>query len=401
MEGVAVVMLAIISIVSTTAAIWFYVRGRGAPEVSPEAVYRLLRASPIFREGLTEHAADGITKHLRGVLGCIAVGVTDAEGTLLSWDGGAGHHFVDLVCHIDSARRGKRQFIVAHDFPGSDCGSCGTGAVMIVPLIVSDEIEAFLLVLGMRRERRLKVVVGALAQFVCIQLELSQLTEAKGALQRAEVKALRAQISPHFVHNALNTIAELIRRDPEQAEELLQDFAEFTRYAFRASTTYTELADELRNVGRYLAIETAVRGGRLGVRLKVDPEVLTVVVPFLVLQPLVENAIKHGLAGKPGGGTVTITAEDAGTEAVVSVEDDGVGMNPERLRYLERGHRTGDHLGIGNINERMRTVYGEEYALVLESAEGVGTKVTLRLPKFNTRVRRGLPDYFTGLEEAE
>ncbi|HEX8870144.1 MAG TPA: ATP-binding protein, partial [Lentzea sp.] len=180
--------------------------------------------------------------------------------------------------------------------------------------------------------------------------------------------------------------SSLIRTDPAHARELLQEFAEFTRYSFRTDGLFTTLADELTNIHRYLTIEQARYGSRLNVRLRIAPEVLQVVLPFLVLQPLVENAVRHGLAKKPGGGMLTITAEDNGNEALISVEDDGVGMDPERLDDIKDAHQTGAHVGIGNINDRMRTVFGAEYALVVETAPNAGTKVILNVPKFARNV---------------
>ena len=241
-------------------------------------------------------------------------------------------------------------------------------------------------------------MADAVAQFVCTQFELARLDESKHQLQQAEIKALRAQISPHFVYNALNTISALIRTDPEEARELLQDFADFTRYSFRTSGMFTSLAEELRNIDRYLTIENARFGGRLEVRMKIAPEVLSVVVPFLIIQPLVENAVKHGLASKPSGGCVTVIAQDYGTEALISVEDDGIGMDPRKLNDLKSAHRTGAHVGLGNINQRMQQVFGSDYAVMVETAPGAGMKVTLRVPKFVPGVRPNMPDYSSDTE---
>ncbi len=169
------------------------------------------------------------------------------------------------------------------------------------------------------------------ARYVSSQLELAELDESRARLNRAEVRALRAQISPHFVYNALTTIASFIRTDPVRARELLIEFADFTRYSFRTAGEYTTLQDELTNIERYVRLEKARFGNRLNIKLQIAPEVLSVVLPFLALQPLVENAVRHGLASKPNGGTITITAENAGAECVIIVEDDGIGMDPARL----------------------------------------------------------------------
>lgn len=303
-----------------------------------QAVHRMSKAAPNLRSGLDEDAADKITTQLLQMLDCVAVGITDSEGTLLSWDGEANEHYVDLVDAISAAIRKHRREVVAHDrMPCNHRGTCRMKTAVIVPLLVEGETEAALIVVG-RTRGRLVQMADAVAQFVCTQFELSRLDESKQQLQQAEIKALRAQISPHFVYNALNTISALIRTDPEEARELLQDFADFTRYSFRSSGMFTSLAEELRNIDRYLTIENARFGGRLEVRMKIAPEVLSVVVPFLIIQPLVENAVKHGLASKPSGGCVTVIAQDYGTEALISVEDDGIGMDPRRLKDVKNAH---------------------------------------------------------------
>jgi two-component system, LytTR family, sensor kinase len=222
------------------------------------------------------------------------------------------------------------------------------------------------------------------ARWVSSQLELAELDQSRARLARAEVRALRAQISPHFIYNALTTIASFVRTDPERARELLLEFAEFTRYSFRSHGEFTTLAEELRNIDRYLALERARFGDRLEVRLRIAPEVLPVAVPFLALQPLVENAIRHGLATKIGIGTISIVAEDAGAECLISIEDDGIGMDPEVLR---RRTEDGAHLGLGNVDERLRSVFGDEFGLVVETAPAAGTKVIMRIPKFHAGVR--------------
>jgi two-component system LytT family sensor kinase len=364
-------------------------------EAQLDAIQRLSKAAPELRGGLTEASADQTVKHLVELLKCVAVGLSDANGALLSWDGQANHHYQDLAdAIVTSVSRGQREHIQHESLPCSRRGSCPMRTAVIVPLIVEGTVEGALIVVGGMNSGRLMRMADEVAKFVCIQLELAKLDEAKQQLAQAEARALRAQISPHFVYNALNTISSLIRTDPEQARDLVQDFADFTRYSFRASGFFTTLSEELRNIDRYLTIESARYGARLSVRLKIAPEVLSVVVPFLVLQPLVENAVRHGVARKPGGGTVTVTAHDNGAEALISVEDDGVGMDADRLfADLRDAHKTGSHVGIGNINQRMRSVFGDEYALMVETAPGAGMKVILRVPKSFPGVRPALPDY--------
>lgn len=393
---------AVLGVIATLAVLVLFVVLCRARRVSTSlddatltALQRISKATPDLRQGLTEQAADRATPHLRELLRCVAVGITDAEGGLLSWDGEANEHYRHLTGAITKSIASFRREHVDHDkLPCQRRGNCPMRTAVIVPLVVEGAVQGVLVVVGGVGGKRLIRMADEVARFVRAQLELAQLDESRQQLAQAEVRALRAQISPHFVYNALNTISSLIRTDPERARELLMEFADFTRYSFRTSGLFTSLAEELRNIDRYLTLESARYGPeRLKVRLKIAPEVLSVTVPFLVLQPLVENAVRHGLARKPGGGTVTVLAQDNGSEALISVEDDGVGMDADRLADLRDAHRSGAHVGIGNINQRMRSVYGEEYALMVETAPGAGMKVILRVPKFSPNVRAVLPGF--------
>jgi two-component system LytT family sensor kinase len=230
------------------------------------------------------------------------------------------------------------------------------------------------------------------ARWAAAQLALAELDSSRERLARAEVRALRAQISPHFIYNALTAIGSFVRTDPERARELILEFAEFTRYSFRSHGEFTTLAEELRSIDRYLTIERARFGDRLQVRLQVAPEVLPVSLPFLCLQPLVENAVRHGLSRKPGLGMVSIEARDAGAECHITVEDDGVGMDPATLTVGMAETGVDDlaaHVGLSNVDERLRSVFGDQFGLVVETGLGAGTRVSMRVPKFHPGVRAG------------
>ncbi|WP_406603580.1 sensor histidine kinase [Nocardia aurantia] len=353
-----------------------------------------LAAVPL-RRGLTVASAGAAAPHLRNLTGAAALGVTDADGVLLAWEGGHG----DLVAALtDAAKRavdGGRAVLAR----GEGSQDAAVRTVIVQPLVVDDSSVAGALgvvLTGPPGPGRLGALADV-ARYVCGQLELAELDASRARLDRAEVRALRAQISPHFIYNALNTVASFVRTDPDRARELILEFADFTRYSFRAAGEFTVLAEELRNIERYLALERARFGDALQVRLQIAPEVLGVVLPFLALQPLVENAVRHGLAGRPGGGTVTIVANDAGTDCVISVEDDGVGMDPELLRSgaldaVAGGTGPGKsdesaHVGLANVDDRLRAAFGNDYGLVVETAPGAGTKVSLRVPKFRVGVR--------------
>nr|WP_207631165.1 MULTISPECIES: histidine kinase [unclassified Actinopolyspora] len=348
------------------------------------ALHRVTSAAPHLRRGLDQEAADETAPHLRALLSCVAVGIVDAEGTLLSWDGGVNEHYRDLTGTIDrSLRTGKSEYVDHADLP-CDERPCLMRHAVVVPLEVDSNNRGALVLITAGDRKRLFRAAQEVADHVSAQLQLAELQVSREKLAEAEVRALRAQISPHFVYNALNTISALIRTDPDQATELITEFADFTRYSFRSNEMYTTLAEEIRNIDRYLMLESARFGPeRLKVQLKIAPEVLPVVLPFLALQPLVENAVRHGLAKKPGGGTVSVFAEDNGSEALISVDDDGIGMDPQQLEEeLEGSHTDGSHVGLGNVNDRMRATFGNDYGLVVETEQGAGMKVIMRVPKF-------------------
>jgi two-component system LytT family sensor kinase len=266
--------------------------------------------------------------------------------------------------------------------PGADLRENPVTEAVFSPIQVQDRVVGTVGAYTEHVGASLVRAANEVAGWVATQIELAELDASRTLLMEAEVRALRAQISPHFIYNSLNAIASYILTDPVRARELVIEFADFTRYSFRRHGDFTTVAEELQSIDRYLLLERARFGDRLKVSLQIGPEVLSTVIPFLSLQPLVENAVRHGLEAKEGTGHITITAHDAGAYAVVTIEDDGVGMDPEHLRQVLAGHTEGDHVGLRNVDSRLRQVYGDEHGLVVETAPGQGTLITMRVPKF-------------------
>jgi two-component system LytT family sensor kinase len=367
--------------------------GSDADRATYTALHTMAQASPPLRDRLSAASATAAAPHLRALLNCSAVALTNEESVMLAWDGEAQHH-AEWVAEaaLEVLSTGRQQVRSQREM---DCGraDCPIRAVVVCPLEVDGGVVGTFGVVSQRPAAAGVMKAAAeVARYVSSQLELAELDESRSRLAHAEVRALRAQISPHFIYNALTTISSTVRTDPEEARELLMEFAEFTRYSFRSAGEFTTLAEELNNIDRYLILEKARYGERLQVRLQIAPEVLPVVLPFLALQPLVENAVRHGLAGKPGGGTVSVVAEDSGSDCLISVEDDGIGMDPDRLRdEMTDSHVTGAHVGLGNVHDRLRGAFGEECGLVVETGPGMGTKVSMRVPKFSRGVRAIAP----------
>lgn len=346
-------------------------------------------AARALRKGLDADSAAAAIPYLRDLTGTEGVALYDGDAHLLAHEPPADPMWTPtLLTRCQRAAQvsiaGQRRVLAGGEEP----------AVVAQPLLPDDSsVDGVLVIVtGTTPGPGMLGAVGEVARYATSQLELAELDASRARLDRAEVLALRAQISPHFVYNALNTIASFVRTDPDRARELILDFADFTRYSFRAAGPYTLLADELRNIDRYVTLERARFGAALDVKLQVAPEVLNVVVPFLALQPLVENAVRHGLAGRAGG-MITVIARDEGADCVITVEDDGVGMDPEVLQSAHadalgadpNGDQTA-HVGLTNVDHRLRAAFGNDYGLVVETSLGAGTKVIMRVPKFRPGV---------------
>jgi two-component system LytT family sensor kinase len=338
-------------------------------------------ASRHLRDGLTPEGTARAARHLRSLLGAPAVAVCDPF-SLLAWDGVADHHRDDAQEHAREVLRTGRTIVLRQRDVACADPDCPVKSAVIAPVLTDERVVAALAAYGPHATAGLARATEEVARWIATQAELADLGQQRTRAMEAELRALRAQISPHFIYNALAAIASFVRTDPERARELLLEFADFTRYALRRGGAFTTLAEELRNVERYLVLEQARFGDRLQISLLIAPEVLPVTVPYLAIQPLVENAVRHGLAGKEGGGHIRIVATDDGSEAGICVEDDGVGSDPQAIRRVLDGLGDSDSVGLGNVDSRLRQVYGDDFGLVVETAPGAGTKVSFRVPKY-------------------
>ena len=375
----------VVAVLAVAAVLWRVLRPRALLGPSEHrSTYRILHritlASPPLRAGLASGAGRAV-KHLHALTGSAALALADS-GRLLAWSGAGESH----QHHVPTGGQVSETRVLGPEVVACGSDDCPLRYAVTAPLTTNDlQVGAVTAYATGSPHAGLVRAVEEIADFVSGQLDLAELESSRAELAEADLRALRAQISPHFIYNSLGAIASYIRTDPEHARELVLEFADFTRYSFRRHGEFTTLAEELKSIEHYLTLEQARFGGRLGVTLRIAPEVLGVVVPFLCLQPLVENAVQHGMEGQPGGGQITIVAEDVGNEAHLSIEDDGAGMDPQTLRD-QLGGAHGDRVGLANVDERLRTTFGEEYGLVVETAVGAGSKVSLRVPKFHPGV---------------
>jgi two-component system, LytTR family, sensor kinase len=349
------------------------------------ALHAATATLPHLRRGLAQSTAAKAVPHLRALTQSTALALADRE-KLLALDGPGAIRSLAGAPLDELIEEGPDDRV--HVDPRLELPKLHLGGAVVAPLIVRGERVGSLAAFY-ARGRRIRPedtrVVDDAAELVSAQLELAAVEEQEERLARAELRALRAQISPHFIYNALAAVAGYIHSRPEEARELLTDFAEFTRYAFRRERPYVTLADELHYVEKYLNLERARFGDRLRVRLEVAPEILPAVVPVLSLQPLVENAVRHGIEGAGGGVTIEILGQDLGADALVSVRDDGAGMSEESARAALAG--LGRGVGLQNVHRRLVSSFGPGYGLGIESAPGEGTEVSLTVPKSHPGVR--------------
>ncbi len=203
-----------------------------------------------------------------------------------------------------------------------------------------------------------------------------RLVEQEKLLMAARIQALSSQINPHFLFNALNSISSLVRSQPEAARELIGKLSNLLRERLQSRDQFVTLREELETIDQYLAIEAVRFGPQLRVEKHIEPAALDAIVPSMILQPLVENSIKHGLTKKIGGGTVSLRAHRQNGRSIIEVADDGLGMTAGELdRALTAG------IGLSNVSERLKVTYGDHFALRLTSEEGRGTCARLEIPE--------------------
>jgi two-component system LytT family sensor kinase len=203
-----------------------------------------------------------------------------------------------------------------------------------------------------------------------------RLQEQEKLLLAAKVEALKSQINPHFLFNTLTSISSLIRSEPEMARTLINKLSGLLRRLLRSDAHFVALRDELASIDEYLDIEVIRFGPKLQVRKEIDPSTMDVIVPSMILQPLVENSIKHGLSRKIGAGTIVIRSWREQARVVIEVRDDGTGFLLERL---DQPMASG--IGLTNVRERLRVIYGAGYQLRLTSTPGKGTTATIEIPE--------------------
>ncbi len=373
-----------------TAAAWRVIRAprvTGIPQAAMQAALHAATATlPHLRRGLSARTAERAVPHLRALTGAAAIALADTRAVLAI--DGEGREQVrpgDLLSKLLARTLDDRVQFVPRLI--SSDPSCPLRSAVLAPVMIQGKragtLIAFYRSVGRPSHHELRVVQEA-ASLVSAQVELSVVDEQEERLAQAELRALRAQISPHFIYNALAAVAGNIHARPDEARELLSDFAEFTRYLFRDGRSYVTLGEELDHVGRYLRLEQARFRDCLHVSVDVPAQTRSAIVPTMSVQPLVENAVRHGVERRAGTGRVAISARAIDGDVELRVSDDGVGIEPERVPAVLAG--AGGGIGLSNVDARLRATFGQRYALRIESEPGKGTTAVMTVPNLRGEV---------------
>ncbi len=371
---------------ATLFVLWRTLRGQRSLDLPATGMQSALHAAtatlPHLRRGLSARTAELAVPHLRELTGAAAIALANTRAVLaIEGEGREQVRPGDLLSGL-LARTPDHRVHIEPRLTSSD-PTCPLRSAVLAPLVVQERrvgtLIAFYRAPGRPSQAELRVVQEA-ASLVSAQVELSVVAEQERRLAQAELRALRAQISPHFIYNALAAVAGDIHARPEEARELLIDFAEFTRYLFRDGRSYVTLGEEIEHVERYLRLEQA-RFRDLRVTINVADEARRAVVPAMSIQPLVENAVRHGVERRAGSGRVGVTARVDGDDVVLAVTDDGAGIAPERVPAVLAG--AGGGIGLSNVDARLRATFGERYALRIESALGEGTTALMTVPNLH------------------
>lgn len=344
-----------------------------------------------LRKGINPDSARSVCEILHKEVQTSAVAITNKSEILAHVGLGDDHHRSTSPIQTQITRDVLKsgELVVAND-ETIHCReqSCPLGAAVIAPLKLRDETIGTLKFYFKSEKEITNVVIeliSGLSNLLSNQLEIAEAEKAYQLAKEAEVKALQAQISPHFLFNTMNVITSLIRIDPAKARKLLVSLSHFLRQNLTATTvSMTTLEQELAHVKAYLSIEEARFVEKLKVTYDIEDDALPVKIPPLTLQPIVENAVKHGIKNMDHNCQIHIEIHKADKSTVVTVRDNGQGMSKERSDQLGKQiieSETGSGIALFNVNRRLTMNFGEDASLRIDSEHGRGTKISFTIPQ--------------------
>jgi two-component system LytT family sensor kinase len=351
---------------------------------STKALKMAEKTVSILSRGFSMKTAREVAVVLQEETGVGAVGITDRQKVLAFVGDGADHHLVGQP--ISSAQTWKA--IAENRVVFADGGkkkwscnlskSCPLGSVLCVPLRVDDELVGTINLFEPKNKLFLvtnKTLGEGITRLLSDQILYARYIEQKTLVTTAELKIAQAQISPHFLFNALNTIIAITRKDSDRARDLLLQLANFFRKNLKHSGNLATLEEEINHVNSYLLIEKARFEDRLQLEMDIDPELMSLMLPVFTLQPIVENAIKHGISNMLGQGVVRLSAVRQSGRVQICVEDNAG-------NYKKRGEKG---LGMDIVEKRIKNLCGGEHGLNISCVPRERTVITITLPERGCR----------------
>ncbi|WP_408956518.1 LytS/YhcK type 5TM receptor domain-containing protein [Natroniella sp. ANB-PHB2] len=340
-----------------------------------------------LQSGLNYDSALAVAQIILDVTDVKAVCITDDEKVLAHCGIGEDHHkagskFLTEVTE-EVLEKGCLSLISHKERLGCPVEDCDLMSAVIAPLKKKDKVVGSLKLYKTDNDDISSLdieLARGISNLLSTQLHISSLEEEAKLTTEAELKALQAQIHPHFLFNALNTVISFCRTEPTKARNLLIKLSKFFRRTLNQESKFISLKEEIEKVLDYIAIEKARFSSKFEFEVEVEDELLDYQLPIFTLQPLVENAIKHGISHKVGSGTVKIEAFKK-DDIIIRIIDDGVGISEENLvnlLNLDSGRSCG--IGLNNVDQRIKKIYGSSYGLKINSEVNLGTTVEVKLP---------------------
>jgi two-component system LytT family sensor kinase len=350
-------------------------------EFSRKALNIANKTLPVLSKGLNSDSAQALARVILNETGVGAVAITDKVNVLAFQGIGADHHLPNSPISSEKTRHsvksGEVIFIdgISEHYNCTLNEHCPLGSALIVPLILEGEVIGTIKMYEPKNRRFLgfnQSFGEGIAEVLSTQLLLSKYEEQKRLLTEAELKIMQAQVNPHFLFNTLNTIGAVVRSQPEKAKELINHLSLFFRNNLKRSAETATLAEEIDHIRSYLVIEEARFSDRLKVTIDIDERVKNATMPAFTIQPIVENAIKHGLSNILGEAKIKISAHPENNQCVIRVEDNA-GM-------WCAGGKNSNGIGMNSVDTRIKNEFGAEYGLSVHCIESEYTIIEIHLP---------------------
>jgi len=353
---------------------------------------------PYFRSGLNPENAMMIVSIVQSITDAPAVAITDKNNILAFIGAGCEKHPVGYPIRTEATNEAIRSGHVkiidnkkAFNCKEKDC-ICPLESAVIVPLTNKQEVIGALKFYNTEKggvsKDLVKIAVG-IGKLLSQQIELADLDRQSQLLTEAKLDALQAQINPHFLFNALNAVNMYINKDPDYARKLVVKLSKLLRYMLGNFGRFISIEEEISYIEDYTLLENARFQDRITLSFKVDPPLLSQKIPVFTIQPLVQNAITHGILPKNKSGEIQVCIRQFESYMLISVQDDGVGISEDDLpKVFNPGFGKGCGVGIPNVNERLKILYNEP--LEIHSTEFVGTIVNFKIP-LNDHLENDLP----------